>query len=231
MRHRNIETKIWDDSWFSDLDPIEKLLFIYLFTNNRATLCGIYELPVKIMSTETGIEKDMLIKIISRFEEKGKVIYFKGFIALKNSEKYQSESPSIKIGIQKEKALIPKDILAEIDRVWGGCREGVVTVAKSRVEESRVEESSKDMRYAWFDEFYSSYPNKKSKKKAEQSYVKIKGLNEEIAKIILGALEKHKNSDQWKKDKGKFIPHPSTWINQERWNDVLDEKTTRVDHY
>jgi len=155
MRHRNIETKIWDDSWFSDLDPIEKLLFIYLFTNNRATLCGIYELPIKIMSTETGIEKDMLIKIINRFEEKGKVIYYKGFMALKNSEKYQSKSPSIKIGIKNEKSLIPQDILKELDRVWGGCIQGVVAVAKSRVEESRVdtittkvvEESSEEFNY------------------------------------------------------------------------------------
>lgn len=141
MKHRNIETKIWDDMWFSDLDPIEKLLFIYLFTNSRATLCGIYELPLKIMSVETGIEKEMLIKIIKRFESDGKVIHYNGYMALKNSEKYQSSSPTIKIAIENERILIPKAILEKIDTLWIGYGYGRVAVPKSRVEESRVEES------------------------------------------------------------------------------------------
>ena len=27
------------------------------------------------------------------------------------------------------------------------------------------------------------------------------------------------DSDKWEKDKGQYIPNPSTWINQGRWDD------------
>ena len=30
-----------------------------------------------------------------------------------------------------------------------------------------------------------------------------------------------KQTEQWKKDNGKFIPYPATWLNQERWTDEI----------
>ena len=46
-------------------------------------------------------------------------------------------------------------------------------------------------------------------------------VDDELFEIITKALELHKKSEQWTKDKGRFIPNPSTWLNQERWNDEL----------
>ena len=34
-------------------------------------------------------------------------------------------------------------------------------------------------------------------------------------------LEQQKLSADWKKDGGKYIPYPSTWLNDERWEDEL----------
>ena len=73
-----------------------------------------------------------------------------------------------------------------------------------------------------FDLFWVEYPNKKAKKKAHDSWVKLNPTGELFASIMAG-LETAKKSAQWTKDGGKFIPHPSTWLNQERWN---DEETT-----
>ena len=36
------------------------------------------------------------------------------------------------------------------------------------------------------------------------------------------ALETQKKSDQWQRDNGAFIPHASTWLNQQRWEDELE---------
>lgn len=36
------------------------------------------------------------------------------------------------------------------------------------------------------------------------------------------SLEVQVNSKQWTKDNGQFIPHPSTWLNQSRWEDEPD---------
>jgi hypothetical protein len=42
---------------------------------------------------------------------------------------------------------------------------------------------------------------------------------------ILEKIEVYKQTSQWKKDNGEFIPHPATWLNQERWNDEIKINT------
>ena len=36
---------------------------------------------------------------------------------------------------------------------------------------------------------------------------------------VMDVLAKHRISPQWTKDNGQFIPHASTWLNQERYLD------------
>jgi hypothetical protein len=36
---------------------------------------------------------------------------------------------------------------------------------------------------------------------------------------MLAALAVHVASEQWRRDDGRFIPHPATWLNQRRWED------------
>lgn len=69
-----------------------------------------------------------------------------------------------------------------------------------------------------FDAFWKAYPNKVNKKGARVSFKRIKNLKEEFP-LIMEALERFKKSKRWTKDNGEFIPLPTTWINQERWND------------
>jgi hypothetical protein len=38
---------------------------------------------------------------------------------------------------------------------------------------------------------------------------------------VLKALVIQKGSDQWKKDDGRFIPLPTTWLNGARWEDEV----------
>ena len=77
-----------------------------------------------------------------------------------------------------------------------------------------------------FNEFWSAYPKKVNKKGCYKSFCKIKDLKQEMP-LIMEALERFKNSKGWQKDNGQFIPHPTTWINQERWKDEQIE--TRED--
>lgn len=66
--------------------------------------------------------------------------------------------------------------------------------------------------------FWDAYPRKVSKLKAMQIWKKIKPT-EDTAQSIMEGLERAKRSSQWIKDGGQFVPHPATWLNQERWND------------
>lgn len=73
-----------------------------------------------------------------------------------------------------------------------------------------------------FEEFWASYPRKIAKKRALQVWTRLKP-NEELFGIIMSAVEAHKKSKQWLKDGGDFIPHPATWLYQERWTDELPQ--------
>ncbi|MEK7578141.1 MAG: hypothetical protein AAB456_00250 [Patescibacteria group bacterium] len=111
-KQRLINTRFWDDNYTANLDPIEKLLFLYFLTNTSTNICGIYEIPVKKMATETGIDKEMVLKILERLKKDGKVFYHNGWIGLKNFLKHQNQnSPTVKKGIEREIMALPKDIL------------------------------------------------------------------------------------------------------------------------
>lgn len=69
-----------------------------------------------------------------------------------------------------------------------------------------------------FSRFWNAYPRKTAKANAQKSFVKIKPT-EELLETMLKALEWQKEQDSWKKDDGKFIPHPASWLNAARWED------------
>jgi len=68
-----------------------------------------------------------------------------------------------------------------------------------------------------FNKFWEKYPKKVNKKNAEKSWLKI---NTAEYDKIFQSLEKYIVCKQWQ-DK-QFIPMPSTWLDQERWNDEID---------
>ena len=80
-----------------------------------------------------------------------------------------------------------------------------------------------------FDIFWSAYPKKKSKGQAKKTWKKL-NPDEMLLDRILASIETAKKSKQWLKDDGEFIPHPSTWLNAEGWEDeeyTTPEKVTK----
>lgn len=69
-----------------------------------------------------------------------------------------------------------------------------------------------------FDLFWKAYPKKVGKKAAMKAFRRVKVPVE----TLLQAIERQKCSDQWSRDGGRYIPNPATWLNQGRWEDVLD---------
>ena len=70
-----------------------------------------------------------------------------------------------------------------------------------------------------FDKFWNVYPRKVGKRAALKVWEKLS--NEE--KIdVLAALPNHIQYWKLKNTETEYIPHPSTWLNQGRWEDELD---------
>lgn len=99
-KQRYINTRFWDDGYISSLDPIEKLLFIYFLTNPLTEICGAYEIPLKRVALDTGIDRDMVQKILNRFADEDKIIYRDGWILVCNFIKHQSINPKVTQGIE-----------------------------------------------------------------------------------------------------------------------------------
>lgn len=79
-----------------------------------------------------------------------------------------------------------------------------------------------------FDEFWKSYPKKVGKGAAEKAYKKIKPTSD-LQSQILSAVEKAKQTEQWRKQNGQFIPYPATWLNQKRWEDEYQESVSGLE--
>ena len=114
-RQRYLDTKFWDDRYIVEKDPIEKLLFIYLLTNPLTNILGIYEISLSRIAFDTGLEQEMVLKILERFEKDNKVRYFEGYVALKNFTKYQANNPKINQGIKSLLKTVPVKLIEWIN--------------------------------------------------------------------------------------------------------------------
>ena len=68
-----------------------------------------------------------------------------------------------------------------------------------------------------FDEFWTIYPKKIGKGAARKAWVKLHPPLE----AVLSSLKQQRKCEQWTRNRGQFIPNPSTWLNQERWTDEV----------
>lgn len=78
-----------------------------------------------------------------------------------------------------------------------------------------------------FETFWKSYPRKVAKQKCQRWWLQ-RVINQEELDSMLKTLTRYKETDQWKKDAGKFIPHPYTWLNQGRWEDDVEGPGTKT---
>lgn len=76
-----------------------------------------------------------------------------------------------------------------------------------------------------FESFWSAYPRKVAKPAALKAWSKAKPTDKQIAAILDDVRNRH-NSDEWQKNDGQFIPHPATYLNQRRWEDVSEIVST-----
>ena len=112
--------------------------------------------------------------------------------------------------------------------VYGGS-ERTRSLPSEEEEEEETESKSEaksnpnTSRASAFDAFWSAYPKKVGKGAAEKSFSK---LSPSLLPQMLSAIDAQKKSDQWAKDNGQFIPNPTTWLNQRRWEDEVQTKSS-----
>lgn len=76
-----------------------------------------------------------------------------------------------------------------------------------------------------FEAFWKAYPRKESKAQAKKAFAKVTVPLE----TLLQALATQKQSDQWRRDGGQYMPYASTWLNQRRWEDGVPTQAAKTE--
>jgi len=94
---RYISTSFWDDSWISEIDPSEKLVYLYLMTNPLTNIAGVYKTTIRRMCFDTGFSVEVIKTILNRFEIAKKAFFKNDRIILPSWPKHQKWESRAKI--------------------------------------------------------------------------------------------------------------------------------------
>lgn len=98
--------------------------------------------------------------------------------------------------------------------------------------DSNMRKSAKAPKEAEYEElfatFYKAYPKKKDKAKAFAAFKKLKPTPE-LLESILKSLEWQKQTEDWQKQGGQYIPYPASYLNGHRWEDEEKVEITKAE--
>lgn len=80
-----------------------------------------------------------------------------------------------------------------------------------------------------FEQFWKVYPYKVARIAAEQAWARLNPTPELAAEIIAGVNKHREKNESWRRDKGRYIPKPETFIADQRWRDELPEELPQSD--
>ena len=73
---------------------------------------------------------------------------------------------------------------------------------------------------AEFERFWSTYPRHQGKRAAMKAFAKL-APDDELLDAMLVAVKRQRQSEQWQRDGGQYVPHAATWLNGRRWEDEI----------
>lgn len=93
------------------------------------------------------------------------------------------------------------------------------TEEKNEKKQTKKDSSVSDM---LFNRFWAAYPRKKGRQDALKAWEKL-APDMELCRVMSAALKWQKQSEQWLKDGGRYIPYPGKWLRQRLWEDEPDK--------
>lgn len=120
-KQRVIKDEIWDDDWFYDLTTEAKLVWIFLLTNKRMEISGIFKMNLRWGADQVCMDIKEFEKLLETFAEDGKILWEKGWIGIKNFHKHLAyRNPNIVKGLERLYADRPSDLkaLEAFESLW-----------------------------------------------------------------------------------------------------------------
>ncbi|KKR00147.1 MAG: Phage replication protein [Candidatus Woesebacteria bacterium GW2011_GWB1_39_12] len=113
MKYRKINSNFWEDGYILGLSNEEKLLFLYLFTNSKVNMVGIYELPDVIICSSLGASIEQLSIMKEKLQKDNKYAFYKGWVFVNNFSEHNHFSTVTNVleTYLKDFNAIPQEIL------------------------------------------------------------------------------------------------------------------------
>lgn len=249
MQYRPIQTSFWTDVKVSNtFTPEDKYFYIFLLSTPQSNLLGAYEFSISVAAGYLGYDQETVKRLLKRFEEIHQVIHFDwetSEILIKNFYKYNwTDSSKFLKGIENRIELLKsekiKQYLIEIlvnrypmhtlsipyfpphtppynTKTKTKTNTKTNNIYGQNESFDRVDFDKNDVN---FDAFWELYPKKVGKTVCKKWFERKK-VDQDLFKKMIDALKKQITSIEWTKDKGKYIPNPSTWLNRGGWEDEL----------
>ena len=220
-RKRMIDPNFWSDDKVIELEPVQRLLFIGM--GNFADDSGVLKYSSKQLKAQIFPADDVTHETINEwlmnlrklglvlFNKDKSLIRIKGWkiyqkINRPQPSKYEFIDVVIDDSLNNQGAITPNRIEQN--------RKEYNIIPQKKVVTKQVDQNLDD-----FERFYSLYPRKVSKQATIKAFKRLK--KKEIS-LVMEALPKHINMWVDKGTEMDFIPHPSTWLNQRKYEDILD---------
>lgn len=110
-KHRIVKSDFWDDDYIVNLPVLERYLFLYLLTNEKTNILGIYEITLRRIEFDTSLDLEIIKPTLDKFAEKDKIHYIDQYILMVNFHKHQNPSGTMVTGIKKLLNNLPKEVI------------------------------------------------------------------------------------------------------------------------
>lgn len=228
---RGIKPETWTDDKFVRLTPLARLLFIGMWNyacDNGHLEDNAIQLKIRLLP----IDNCDIASLVDELIETGQVERHDGYLKVIKLPEHQHidmrwltlcewcahdehktftpaqkkpRKPSARSAPNERKTSTPRAQDADGD----GDGDGELKVTPSASAEA-------------FDEFWAIYPRKEGKGAARKAWAKATKTLEpsELIAAVIAYAERTTGAEK------RFIPHPTTWLNQERWADEPDGDDT-----
>lgn len=218
-RARNIKPGLFKNEVLGVADPLYTIAFegLWVLSDREGRLEDrALRIKAEVFPYRDGIDME---KILNWLKANGFILRYKvsslAIIQIVNFNKHQnphknetpSELPS------SDEADTNTEEIGETSEEIGSTRADSLLLIPDSLSTAKTASPS----LAGFEEFWSAYPKKKGKGDAEKAW-KRNRINGSLSKV-LAAIESQKQSKDWQKDDGQFIPFPATWLNRRQWED------------
>ncbi len=218
--HTKIANELVEAFCRINLSPYESRVLWSIIRKTYGYQKKMDKLPQSQISELTGIPKTHVSRAVKSLSLR-LIVTSTGTKRIGVNKNYEQWLPALVTSVAKHEQKLPAEVCEKVTSRGQEVTSTGIKKLPAEAPQKKERKTSKEIYIDRFENFWKEYPRKIGKGKARDTFVKIKP-SEILTRDMIAAIMIQRKSEQWTTSNGKYIPHPSTWLNQERWEDDLN---------